>query len=1302
MTRTLRLSLIYTLCLLSTLACGGGGGGGSSSGGDGPDTGGGLNPAVDFFVSGAAIARPLFGPDGNLLASQPLVNPASLAEVDPNTGVLLAGFPKVLNPGTSLADLATVNLAQLTDPITPQIPLVPRNAAIVVEFTREVDRATLNLDDSDPEAPGQITSASTIQVRNKEGVLQPARAFVLGKRVVVVGVTPTTLGFVASPLIFSPTGTGVEDPEGFLRVVFGVGTGTLASTDAVAFKKTPELDGLLPFNPGNGLLDAVLLQTETGAEGFNGFLPDVTAPRIVREVNLSGTLSAIDAAATPDGPTFELSDGTLPVLPNVLANGGLGEWAGARITITSAGGVVSNLIVATNFNQVGTAVYQLEPNSTLPPAVQVGDTYTLSRTEFYEPIPGPLPEDPDALAAVTVDAAQAPRDPNDPQDQFNSDLRYFLRVFDEAGVERLDQWNPATGTFLAVPPKSSLQLQFSESMDVSSFRPYETFFVTDGSLPVTDPGFRSMRLGKVEGSVAGNIIRFMPVLEDQLDGSSEFVGFGGTASNLSLVLRTAPSDSTIAALKDSLNAANLAKLRDLEFLGVNSITDLGGRGLGLPNALLDESDTDNFMLVASSAGRGAFPPALDFRLDFQTQASADPDVRAIVHRFMGQAVTSVFTPPAGSTGPVDTVTEGVEYADFPPIDLGSDGIIDRRFIYGPRTLEVGLNAPGRLTGGPAAVIEHLIDNFNAPAPGSFTNPLGEDFLLAVGFGTRVPLNSPFGARMQHVYRATDASPSKSDFQGVSLDLVGLAWSPFNNSVTPSTLDGFGIVVGLSGAGRGLGPSTNQTAGIPVSGGNTGLRRQFDCNWLEYNEDCFGCDPDGPVNTALTNFVEGQPPHTFTVKRTTPYTMLANNLFKPLAAGGLQTGFNLFLNYPAFNTGLDPFFNRDDIFAYPYDSRFPMLVEYRLRPNAVTPSNLNLYRFGPGLLTSVLPRFRTFSQGQDPLAACIPNWTQEIGLNAPPPFGGTNPVSYNLLGGEGGPLLEPGTFPADVLPPSVGEGGNNGMLVIPAEDYILPPRLPEDCGNPGGNNLQPAGPLPKGMLYNGPAMPLDPDEGCFIQFPMCRENPNANFYFASGNLAYPLPNTQAFPGPQGTPATFWRGYGTLPAMMGGAESVASPGIADPPCLIPAAMSGPNIAGFGALEPGLTPAPQTYGENSRYYMLWKYRKRVSVVESPTLEIELGAGEAVVFSRPVIQPPLDVAAGDGDLKIEFLAGPELDFASPAFASGYIDATDEDFVDLLSGDGSLDRNFVKFRASFGVAPNSVFAPTIDTVVIPYRKVSQ
>ena len=84
MTRTLRLSLIYTLCLLSTLACGGGGGGGSSSGGDGPDGGSGLNPAVDFFVSGAAIARPIFGPGGDLLASQPLVNPASLAEVDPN------------------------------------------------------------------------------------------------------------------------------------------------------------------------------------------------------------------------------------------------------------------------------------------------------------------------------------------------------------------------------------------------------------------------------------------------------------------------------------------------------------------------------------------------------------------------------------------------------------------------------------------------------------------------------------------------------------------------------------------------------------------------------------------------------------------------------------------------------------------------------------------------------------------------------------------------------------------------------------------------------------------------------------------------------------------------------------------------------------------------------------------------------------------------------------------------------------------------------------------------------------------
>ena len=41
-----------------------------------------------------------------------------------------------------------------------------------------------------------------------------------------------------------------------------------------------------------------------------------------------------------------------------------------------------------------------------------------------------------------------------------------------------------------------------------------------------------------------------------------------------------------------------------------------------------------------------------------------------------------------------------------------------------------------------------------------------------------------------------------------------------------------------------------------------------------------------------------------------------------------------------------------------------------------------------------------------------------------------------------------------------------------------------------------------------------------------------------------------------------------------------------------------------------APSLFGDNSRYYMMWKYRKRVSVIESPTIRAE---GGHVTWLRP-----------------------------------------------------------------------------------------
>ena len=327
-----------------------------------------------------------------------------------------------------------------------------------------------------------------------------------------------------------------------------------------------------------------------------------------------------------------------------------------------------------------------------------------------------------------------------------------------------------------------------------------------------------MRLGVTRASDDGRRVTFVPELVDDFDATaSEFVGFGGTPSPKRLVLRTWPDAATRQALLDAASSTDLTRLADIEQLGVYGIHDLGGRGLGLPRALFDSGDPQNYLLRETSVAKGAFLPALDFGVVFETLPQRRPRPRrhrAPLHGPRRDVLVRVRArrhPRFGALRASSTATT-------PPLDADADGTIDRRFIYGGRTLDVGLNLPGRLTGAPAVVIEHLIDDYNAPKPGSFSNPNGDDFLVSLGFGLAVPINSPFGARFQHIYRATDASPSKTTFAGTTLDLVGLAWSPFLSgpqTLANTSLDGFEVLVGLSGVNKGRGPDTNQVNGIPV-------------------------------------------------------------------------------------------------------------------------------------------------------------------------------------------------------------------------------------------------------------------------------------------------------------------------------------------------------------------------------------------------------------------------------------------------------------------------------------------------------
>jgi hypothetical protein len=318
----------------------------------------------------------------------------------------------------------------------------------------------------------------------------------------------------------------------------------------------------------------------------------------------------------------------------------------------------------------------------------------------------------------------------------------------------------------------------------------------------------------------------------------------------------------------------------------------------------------------------------------------------------------------------------------------------------------------------------------------------------------------------------------------------------------------------------------------------------------------------------------------------------------------------------------------------------MLVEYRIEPAPQNsfPSNSNAYAFSPAILSSSLPRFRVWSQGQHPSANCVPNIVSGClaGQPSPCPF----------YAGEGGPLLEPGTFNIEIPP-----AGGNQMPAIKVTPYILPPKIGCSPNQPEPDRSQ--GNCTTGVL------------------PTCNSLPEINYYFANGMLAYPLPNKANWPGPTGLPPTTYEGYGLIG--LNGA--------------IP-----PN-------EPAYACNPDVFGDSSRYYMMWKYRKRVSIIESPTVKADAPSG-FVQYFRPVIDPPLDQVAAAAGLKLEFRAGVQLDFALPVLESGYVDPTAADFADVLSG-FNQDRQYVKFRATFATASTLSQPPTVDTVVIPYMRVS-
>lgn len=835
---------------------------------------------------------------------------------------------------------------------------------------------------------------------------------------------------------------------------------------------------------------------------------------------------------------------------------------------------------------------------------------------------GWLPDDtPPRLVRETDDGQLVAFDPR------RDDLRAFVRVYDEHGLERLEHWDPAAGRFGPIPPRSVLALRVSEPLDPASVRAYETLSVVDAGTPVGEPGFDGMRPGVAELSADGRELRFVPRLDD-----GTFLGFGGRASALRLVLRTRPPHDVATALADA------ARSRGLQVLDgpLPGLGDRTGLGFELPDDVLDPQGILDGRGVVTSA----LPPTVELSAPFETLPGDGPDYGVVVHRFLGTARAE---------------GEGVTFRDAPPRDADGDGLAESPGVYGRSRHDVGSHAPGFLTGTPLRTLEHIVDDFNPPKPSVFASPNGEDMLISLGFGLSVPLDAPHGARFQQIHRAGDASPSQLDFEGVMLDLVGLGWAP-SGVVREQTIDDLELLVGLSGVNRGRGPNTNQVNGIPVDP-DSGLLQQFDCNLLEWHDTC--CEQS--IVTGLQPFVDEQPPQTAVVSAGTPYTIDRTRAFAPANATGAS--FNRYIEYPEFNAGLDLAFGNPAVHAFPYDSRFPMLVELRVAAGSTPAGIPNAMRFSPGILTSAMPRFRVYSMGQNPSAHGVPNYS----LAAPSPW----PPS-DFRAGEGGPLVAPGVLTQTLVAPPF----NNGMPDIPPAAPILPPR---DASVPGCPSNQPEPDWQTGAIQDSaPGL----HDGCITQLPVPNSDPYSNWYFANGMFARPLPDRAAFPGPTSPTPTQFYGYGPPAAAAG----------SDPACVLDPALAASQDPSVSQLEPGVSGFPSHYGDNARYYTLWRYAKRVSTVLSSAARPD--AQGQVEWLAPQVDPPLAEARRQGDLRLELVTADAGDLTRARSTSGFVDVEDARLVEHLN---AAERPWIAFRATFGSSPEREQPARLDTIALPY-----
>ena len=293
------------------MGCGGGGGGGAGS------------FSSFFYVTDVKYGCLIDEGNGPCL-----VSPLTTVDVDAITGKVVPGSLLPLANGVDVNALQTFGIGVNYLPC-----VIPRNGVLQIEFSALVNAVSIFSDIID--ADGSILSDGSIQVRTEAGKGAAVSLSQPSPNVIWVNpVTSLTVGFPPSPVDFGPDGEARADATGFLRLTLPkTGGAVIQSTQGATLgsrvDKLGDVDTPIGFNPGNRVLDFISQnQLIPTGDSFNGFLPDISPPRIIRTHTYSKTLAF---GAGDSSTSSSLTDAAASFSTD--AKSGLGEWATGQLVL---------------------------------------------------------------------------------------------------------------------------------------------------------------------------------------------------------------------------------------------------------------------------------------------------------------------------------------------------------------------------------------------------------------------------------------------------------------------------------------------------------------------------------------------------------------------------------------------------------------------------------------------------------------------------------------------------------------------------------------------------------------------------------------------------------------------------------------------------------------------------------------------------------------------------------------------------------------------------------------------------------